>query len=267
MNARAFVVVCLFMPGVANAGNVTFVEWDADPHDTLVGPLRASFALHARAASRWLVDGTWEAPVTPRAIHLFAEQYMDATFASLHYTFVRNGQEQTRIYHAMSGDDAPWSVKGMTPLLDYRLYVRPRRGEIWARRVDGETTSIESSPLVDDMPLDIYTASAEYKAMRSVERDIEAKLVEPQGQAVFFISRPSCKVCESAIHYFARRYASDTRVHRIADAGSPLSERFIRDRRAFLSTVWASLPAASGKANFACPAAIPPAAPFLETKR
>lgn len=266
MTTRVMILASLLVAGPSFAGNATFVQWDSDPHDTLIGPLRASFALHVRAASRWLADSTWDTPPSEGALDLFNEQYLDATVVSLHYTFIRDGVEETRVYHAMSGDDRPWSVPGLAPLLDYALYVRPRRGEVWAKVTEGERTSIESSPLIDDMPLDIYTASAEYKAMRSVEREIESRVVPAQGQAVFFVSRPSCRVCESAINYFARRYASETLIHRIADAGSPLSERFVRDRRAFLSTVRASFPTLPGKANPGCPAAIAPGAPFVETK-
>jgi hypothetical protein len=266
MNARITLIACLFILPSARAGNVTYTRWDSDTHDTLVGPLRESFALHVRAASRWLIDATWVTPVTPRLLELFGEQYMDATYVSLHYTFMRDGKEETRVYHAMSGEASPWPIHGMTPVLDYAAYVKPRRNEVWATVVAGEVTAIVSAPVIDDMPRDIYTASAEYKAMRSVERDIDAKRVPAQGKAVFFVSRPSCSVCQSAINFFAQFYASDTQVNQIVDAGSPLSERFVRDRLAFLSTVRASMTPDAHTAHRTCPAAIPPGSSYEARK-
>jgi hypothetical protein len=231
---------------MASAGTeLTITRWELDPHLVVMAPLQASFALHARAASWWLLGGTWSAAVTSRAIDRFEEQWLDATVGSLHYTYELDGKEHTRVYHAVSGAEIPFPVEGLSPREAFATYVGTRHGEVWAHAEPDEPTSIEVSPLTDDMPLDIYTSSAEYKAMRSIERDVEAGVVPSGGRAVYFTSRTPCTVCEGALRYFARRYTQALAVHHMADPGTPMSLRFIRERRAFFATLRASIPSFS----------------------
>lgn len=261
-----FVVAGAASPAIV-AGDITIATWESDAHHVVLAPLRASFAVHARAASAWLLGGTWAAPPGARALDRFEEQLLDATFASLHYTFEKDGKSSTRVYHAMSGAVVPWPVPGMTPNADIGTYIRLRAGEAWAHAVAGERTAIEASPLGDAMPIDIYTASAEYKAIRSVERDIDAGLVPRAGRAVFFTSRTPCQVCEAALRYFARRYTTSLHVHHLADPGTVVAQRFVRERRAYLSTLRVTLSPAgppsrltvpsSGGPQLRCPAVAP----------
>lgn len=236
-----FFAVALFAPA-ATASDITIVQWSDDPHQVVLGPLRASFAVHARAAGRWFLGGTWNTSVTAPIIDRFEEQFLDATFGSLHYTYVQGGIEITRVYHSMSGATVPWPITGMTPRLPFDRYLSVRQGEAWAHAEQGEATAIATAPLVDDMPLDIYVASAEYKAIRSVERDIQSGAVASGGRAIYFTSRKPCQVCEASLRYFAQRYTGAFQVNRIGDTGMSLARRFMRERRAFLATLRAALP-------------------------
>lgn len=260
--ANLFMWMSFVVPSVVHAGTMEYRRWDSDLHDVVMAPLRASFAMHARAAADWLLDGPQTSRLSRHELDLFDEQFLDATFVAVHYTYRHGTGDVTRVYYAMSGSDEPWPIEseaakahyvaeGMfveeTTVVSTRKpfseYVRVPAGVVWALVEPGEKTSIEAGAVNADDDSTIYTGSAEYKAMRSIERDIQAGVIPSHGNVVVFASRKPCRACDVALRNFAVRYAGDMWVNLIDDPGTWISRRFMRDRQAFMTTVRASLPA------------------------
>lgn len=253
--------ISVVVPCAAHAGTMEYRRWDSDPHDVVMAPLRASFSMHARAAARWLLDGQDVSRLTRHDLDLFDEQFLDATFVAAHYTYRHGESDVTRVYYAMSGNNEPWAIESdagrsryvaegifledvavVSTRRPFSEYMRVPSGAVWAHAEPGEKTSIESGAVnANDIPT-IYTGSAEFKAMRSIERDIQAGLVPSHGNVAVFASRKPCQACDVALRNFALRYAGGMWVNMIDDPGTWISRRFLRDRQAFMMTVRASLP-------------------------
>lgn len=250
------------VPFTVQAGTMEYRRWDSDPHDVVMAPLRASFSMHARAAARWLMDGQDVSRLSRHDLDLFDEQFLDSTFIAAHYTYRHGASDVTRVYYAMSGNSEPWPIESEASRSHYVAeglfvedptvvstrrpfseYMRVPSGAVWAHAEPGDKSAIEAGAVNADDPSTIYTGSAEFKVMRDIEKDIQAGLVPSRGNVAVFVSRKPCQACDVALRNFALRYAGDMWVNMIDDPGSWISQRFLRDRQAFMMTVRASLPA------------------------
>jgi hypothetical protein len=229
-----------------------------DPNGNAVNALMNGFRFHADGLSARFIDRANQgiAPATPRTWQAFAQRLQLSTFVTLIYTYQRNdGVSNMRTYYAMSGsrgsvESGPESL--LTP--DLADWLDPWPGEIMATLQDDTRTRVpwHLPTIRPEAPWDLQ--DAEIKAVRTLEKDLAAGVVEKGGLATVFVSGPVCLACSQAMNNFANAYELSLVVNENRASGSQTNHLYRARQAAYLATVRSSL---IGRERFR-PAAAPP---------
>jgi len=223
------------------AAPVHAVEWHTrafatDPKNIVMAPLLDAFRFHAEAGSTWYLDQLHGDLVSRQKFERFARSMSSATYGAFEYTFTRNGVESTRVYYAMSGPDNPFTALGppTRPMADYIAQDSTR---IHAYISDSDRSSIVATEVEGDHDEGQHRRDAELKAVRTIERDMQAGTVTPGGRLQAYISQPMCDSCEHVMHRFSAQYDVDINVAYLEGDLSEAYRRFRGVANRFMDTV------------------------------
>jgi hypothetical protein len=238
-----FALAAIFMTSVAMANDTWKVKGlQTDPENTVIALLIRAFKFHMDPAATWYLEQIGPRRVSHDTFHDFRRSMTKATFGVFEYTYTRKGEDgepvsYTRIYYAMSGPADPYTGFGLAarPLRDYiqsgplgiHAYISPHdRSSIHSTEVQGDSTATQ------------HQRDAELKAVRTIERDIQANIVPRGGRLQAFISQPMCNSCEHVMHEFERQYGVTINITHLEGNYSRAYESFRRQIEDYLDSVY-----------------------------
>lgn len=228
---------------IASAGEVHDREIDVDEDNLVSFHIEASFRHHAAAAAVWFLDATHGSTVSSRQFRTFANRFESGTFAEFEYTYLDRETERTRVYYASSGTAEPFlGTRDVVPTHPYSTFLDVGSVVAHGEVLESNDTQIVATPVDGDYGGIGRANDAELKAVRTIEREIQANVVTARrGRIVAYISQPMCTSCERAVREFAARYDVEVTVNHLSRDGIAARE-FKRKRAAFMGTVRASVP-------------------------
>jgi hypothetical protein len=247
--------LCLASP-VVDAGNVRIVtiRGKESVPVALADNLQKSLAFHSVAVEKWFQDATATVPAVRNDFVPLRSQFLKSTYAELEYSYTTNGDLVTRVYHAVSGHDAPYYLKspashpttpttptgetsfGWSQTKLFQDYFPVSDVQSRATILASDTSELTAD---DDLVEDGFAhgRDAELKGLRTIERDIQAGKVLPGGQLSVTVSKPVCGSCESAIRKFADIYDVDVHVTEFGE-GSQAWSSFSTARKDVAQRIW-----------------------------
>ncbi|MGF6493784.1 hypothetical protein ABIE56_001968 [Luteibacter sp. 621] len=183
----------------------------ADPHNIVITPLIDAFRFHADPVSTWYLDQLDGSLVSRQRFLTFSTAVARATYAAFEYTYIKDGVSRTRIYYSMSGQDEPPTdlPRSGSPLSSYFVEDATR---IHAYMAETDESLITWTQTEDDDTGYRHKRDAEFKAVRSIERDIRRGIVTRDGTLQAFVSQPMCDSCEHVMHQLGRLYGVNINV-------------------------------------------------------
>lgn len=245
---KTLIARCLIAAGLAfgyqpqaSAMQYTTEAWHQDEAEVVTPFLVSSFLYFAVPTSAWYMDQLGGATVDRETFVRFAETVASATYATLVYTYRRDGVQHSRIYFARSGSMAPRNgLPGMRGSIE--SYFPAFDGvEVRSTIVPGERSRIRFTPIETDDRPDARRNDAEYQAVRTIERDIISGAVAQGGTVVAYVSRPPCTSCAQAMRTFAELYDINMHVNYLPGQGTAIHQRLRRGNWRYLDTVWAKV--------------------------
>ncbi|HEY4092430.1 MAG TPA: deaminase domain-containing protein [Luteibacter sp.] len=207
-----------------------------DPKNLVMTPLLDAFRFHAEAASAWYLDELNGDLVSRTKFERFGRAVSSATYGAFEYTYMKDGVRHTRVYYAMSGPDNPFTALGPAgrPMADFIAQDSTR---IHAYLRSSDRSSLVATEVEGDQPGGQHQRDAELKALRTIERDMQAGVVTSGGALHAFISQPMCDSCEHVMHQFSAQYNVDINVDYLEGELSEAYRRFRILANRFMDTV------------------------------
>jgi hypothetical protein len=217
--------------------------------------LHRSLAYHSVAVEQWFKDATAHVPVVRNDYVPLRGHFQKATYAELEYSYEQDGEMRTVVYHAVSGNDAPYYLKspasqpstpkspvpgetapGWSTTKHFDEYFPTSDVQSRARILASDNTELFSDDtLVDDkFP---HGRDAELKGVRSIERDIQAGKIPRGGTIQAAVSKPVCGSCQAAVRKFADIYDVDVHVTEFGE-GSQAWSSFASARKEIAQRIW-----------------------------
>lgn len=208
-----------------------------DPRRLVVPAIEASFAHFAEAASGYFLEAYRDRPIHQDQFDTFARRFLTGTFVEARYTWMDNGVQRVRTYHASSGDlELGPPIPGGRPALPYFTYFDPDAPEIVARWGPLEGSTVTHRPLEDGRGPDARRNDAELKAGQTLEHDIAEGIVPAGGHLVVYSSQEPCDSCGPALEALSDAHGIDIDVH-VLSRRSHAYFRFDRQRRNYMASV------------------------------
>ncbi|UPG90653.1 hypothetical protein L2Y96_02450 [Luteibacter aegosomaticola] len=229
------VVACLVTaPAIAHDWRVQ--SFGSDPNNVVMPAVLDAFRFYAEPASVWYLEQLNGALVPYNKFMIFHGELSRATYAAFEYTFMQNGRNRTRIYYAMSGPNDPRTgLAGAPPHLS--SYVVEDATRVYSFASSADRTTLMATQLEDEPSSAIHARDAEFKALRTIERDIQRHTVTRGGTLHAFISQPMCDSCEHVMHRFSDIYGVDINVNHLEGNMSESYYRFRGVVQGFLNTL------------------------------
>lgn len=250
-------LLAIAMPGLA-------AEWRAqafanDPNDVVMPAVLDAFRFHAEPASAWYLDQLKGELVPYNKFMVFHHEMVRATYAAFEYTYVQDGRSRTRIYYAMSGRNDP--LTGLTnPAPHLSTYIVEDSTRVHAFASSNDRTTLMATQLEGESSSAVHARDAEFKALRTIERDIQQRVVSRGGSLTAFISQPMCDSCEHVMHQFSDIYGVDMSVNYLEGDMSAAYYRFRGVVQGFMNTLLVRVRGrdAAGPAPGSAPGPTPP---------
>lgn len=227
----------LLVASTASAAN----EWRtqafaSDPNNVVMPAVLDAFRFYAEPASAWYLDQLNGESVTRNQFIVFERSMVRATYAAFEYTFVQDGRSRTRIYYSMSGpSDPPTGLTLPAPHLLSYIAEDSTRVHTYASRYDRST--LTATQLEGENSSAVRARDAELKALRTIERDIQQRVVTRGGSLTAFISQPVCDSCEHVMHRFSDIYGVDMSVNYLEGDMSAAYYHFRGVVKGFINTL------------------------------
>lgn len=234
---RMFFGLALLLASFSAAANEWRVQAFADdPNDVVMPALLDAFRFHAEPASAWYLDQLNGRYVPYDKFMVFHREISRATYAAFEYTYTQDGRRRTRIYYAMSGRNDP--LTGLaTPASHLASYIVEDSTRVHAYASTFDRSTLRATQLEDEQSSAQHARDAEFKALRSIERDIQQRVVTRGGSITAFISQPMCDSCEHVMHQFSEIYGVDISVNYLEGGMSQAYYRFRGAVQGFMNTL------------------------------
>ncbi|WP_448096131.1 hypothetical protein [Luteibacter yeojuensis] len=243
---RAGALLCTFtassFSSFAYAGQITIETGEGD----VAGLLLRDANDFTDAVGKAVIDFTSSSP-SGKAFSGLRSKVQGATLARIEYSFEKDGQWMTRVYHGHSGHslktiiekasrraasrdsgtessatdsgdgiDIPEADDIARDAAEAKYYPRETESDIRAPKLPEDASRLEAS-IVDRMN---HSWDAELKTLRRIEADIQKGVVPAGGRLTGYVSKTVCESCREVINTFARIFDTEGTIYQLIEPGA-----------------------------------------------